>query len=63
MPFVRKGEFKWTPELEAKLWGLFQYGLRAKDVAEQMGISICSAEGRYKKLKKEQANAQKMATE
>ena len=63
MPVVKKGVFKWTPELEAKLWGLFEYGLRAKDVAEQMGISICSAEARYRKIKKEQANAQKMATE
>jgi len=56
MPVVKKGVFKWTPELEAKLWGLFEYGLRAKDVAEQMGISICSAEARYRKLKKAKAN-------
>ena len=56
MPLVKKGVFKWTPELEAKLWGLFEYGLRAKDVAEQMGISICSAEARYRKLKKAKAN-------
>jgi len=56
MPTVKKTKVQWTPELEAKLWGLFQYGLRAKDVAEQMGISICAAEARYKKLKKAKAN-------
>ena len=56
MPTVKRSNFKWTPELEAKLWGLFQYGLRAKDVAEQMGISICAAEARYRKLKKAKQN-------
>lgn len=56
MPVVKKSSIKWTPELEAKLWGLFQYGLRARDVAEEMGISICAAEARYKKLKKAKAN-------
>jgi hypothetical protein len=56
VPAVKKDRLKWTPELEAKLWGLFQYGLRAKDVAEEMGISICAAEARYKKLKKAQSN-------
>jgi hypothetical protein len=52
VPVVKKGRFEWTPELEAKLWGLFEYGLRARDVAEEMGISICAAEARYRKLKK-----------
>jgi len=56
VPAVRRGVFKWTPEAEAKLWGLFQYGLRARDVAEEMGISICAAEARYRKLKKAKAN-------
>lgn len=56
MPTDKKTKVQWTPELEAKLWGLFQYGLRAKDVAEQMGISICAAEARYKKLKKAKAD-------
>lgn len=54
MPFVRKGVFKWTPELEAKLVGLFDYGLRATDVAEEMGITIAAAEARYRKLKKKE---------
>jgi len=52
VPVVKNPKVQWTPELEAKLWGLFQYGLRARDVAEEMGISICAAEARYKKLKK-----------
>jgi hypothetical protein len=56
MPTVKKSSIKWTPELEAKLWGLFQYGLRARDVAEEMGISICAAEARYRKLKKAKQN-------
>jgi hypothetical protein len=56
VPVVKKTQVQWTPELEAKLWGLFQYGLRARDVAEQMGISICAAESRYRKLKKAKAN-------
>jgi len=56
MPFIRRGVFKWTPELEAKLIGLFDYGLRATDVAEQMGITIAAAEARYRKLKKAQQN-------
>jgi len=56
MAFVRKGVFKWTPELEAKLVGLFDYGLRAADVAEEMGITICAAEARYRKIKKAQQN-------
>jgi hypothetical protein len=43
----------WTPEKDAKLLGLFSYGLRAKDVAEQMGLTICAVEGRYYKLKRE----------
>lgn len=43
---------KWTPELDAKLWGLFKYGLRPSAVAEEMGITIAAAENRYHKLKK-----------
>jgi hypothetical protein len=55
MTFVRKSSSKWTPERDAKLMGLFEYGLRAADVAEQMDITICAAEGRYRKLKKKKA--------
>ena len=55
MNVVRRGVFDWTPEAEAKLVGLFEYGLRARDVAEEMGITICAAESRYRKLKKKKA--------
>lgn len=53
MPYVTRGKMKWTPEMEAKLWGLFQYGLPAREVAAQMGISVSAADARYRKLKKE----------
>lgn len=56
MVVVRNSTSKWTPERDAKLMGLFDYGLRATDVAEQMGITICAAEGRYRRLKKAQQN-------
>ena len=55
---VYRGVTKWTPELDEKLMGLFNYGLRPKDVAEEMGMSVATVEGRYYRLKKlkEQAN-------
>ena len=56
MVLVRNSTSKWTPERDAKLVGLFEYGLRAADVAEQMGITICAAENRYRKIKKAQQN-------
>ena len=56
MPLVRNNTSKWTPERDAKLVGLFEYGLRAADVAEQMGITVCAAEGRYRRIKKAQKN-------
>lgn len=47
---------KWTPERDAKLVGLFEYGLRPTDVAAEMGTSISSVEARYRKLKKKEQN-------
>ena len=46
----------WTPEKDAKLLGLFNYGLRAKDIAEEMGLTICAVESRHTKLKKAKAD-------
>ena len=46
----------WTPEKDAKLLGLFNYGLRPAYIAEQMGLTIASVECRYRKLKKVKAN-------
>ena len=48
----------WTPEKDAKLLGLFNYGLRAKDIAEEMGLTVCAVESRYTKLKKLQTKEQ-----
>lgn len=55
---VYKGRVKWTPEMDAKLVGLFEYGLRSSAVAEQMEVSISAAEARYRRLRaqKEQTN-------
>ena len=53
---VYRGITKWTPELDSKLLGLFGYGLRGREVAEEMGMSVATVEGRYYRLKKEQAD-------
>ena len=47
----------WNPALDEKLMGLFNYGLRPKDVAEEMGMSVATVEGRYYRLKKLQEQA------
>ena len=49
---VYRGVTKWTPELDEKLMGLWNYGLRPKDIAEEMGMSVATVEGRYYRLKK-----------
>ena len=52
---------KWTPERDAKMVGLFRYGLRPADVAAEMGVSISAVEARYRKVKKEQNNGNQEA--
>jgi hypothetical protein len=42
----------WTPEKDAQLLKYYEHGLRAAYIAEQMGLTIASVEGRYRKLKK-----------
>ena len=42
----------WTPEMDAELLGYYQHGLRPSYMAEQMGTTVASVEGRYRKLKK-----------
>jgi hypothetical protein len=42
----------WTPEKDAELLKYYEHGLRAAYIAEQMGLTIASVEGRYRKLKK-----------
>jgi hypothetical protein len=42
----------WTPERDAELLEYYKYGLRPAYMAEQMGLTIASVEGRYGKLKR-----------
>jgi hypothetical protein len=42
----------WTPEKDAELLAYYQHGLRPAYMAERMGLTIASVEGRYRKLKK-----------
>jgi hypothetical protein len=56
MPIVKRGARKWTPEKDAELLGYYKHGLRPAYMAEQMGLTIASVEGRYRKLKKAQSN-------
>jgi hypothetical protein len=45
---------KWTPEKDAELLGYYQHGLRPAYMAERMGLTIASVEGRYRKLMRAQ---------
>ena len=49
---VHRTRVVWNPALDEKLMGLFNYGLRPKDVAEEMGMSVATVQGRYYRLKK-----------
>jgi hypothetical protein len=44
----------WTPERDAELLEYYKHGLRPAYMAEQMGLTIASVEGRYYKLKRKQ---------
>ncbi len=56
MPIVRRSITVWTPEKDAELLKYYEHGLRPAYMAEQMGRTIASVEGRYRKLKKAKAN-------
>jgi hypothetical protein len=62
VPLVRRSARVWTPEKDAELLSYYQHGLRPAYMAEQMGRTIASVEGRYRKLmraqkaKEEQSN-------
>ena len=58
MPIVRRISRVWTPEMDAELLKYYEHGLRPSYIAEQMGLTIASVEGRYKKLKKAKKNEQ-----
>ena len=52
MPIVKRTSRTWTPEMDAELMSYYEHGLRPSYMAEQMGLTIASVEGRYRKLKK-----------
>lgn len=52
MNIVKRTRRVWTPEMDAELMGYYEHGLRPAYMAEQMGLTIASVEGRYRKLKK-----------
>jgi hypothetical protein len=45
--------------MDAELISYYEHGLRPSYMAEQMGLTIASVEGRYRKLKKRSATADK----
>ena len=58
MPIVRRPAMVWTPEKDAQLLKYYEHGLRAAYIAEQMGLTIASVEGRYRKLMRMKKNEQ-----
>ncbi len=52
MPIVKRSRQLWTPEMDAELLEYYKHGLRPAYMAEQMGRTLASVEGRYAKLKK-----------
>jgi hypothetical protein len=42
----------WTPDKDAELLKYYEHGLRPAYMSAQMGLTIASVEGRYRKLKK-----------
>ena len=56
MPIVKRSRRLWTPEMDAELLKYYEHGLRAAYIAERMGLTIASVEGRYHKLKRAKAN-------
>lgn len=56
MPVVRRSTRKWTPDMDKELCDMWDNGIHKSEIAERMGITICSVENRYRKLKKAQKN-------
>ena len=57
MPIVKRPRRVWTPEMDAELLAYYEHGLRPSYMAEQMGLTIASVEGRYRNLKRKAALA------
>lgn len=51
MPIVSGTRRVWTSEMDAELMGYYEHGLRPAYIAEQMGLTIASVEGRHRKIK------------
>ena len=52
MPIVKRPRRVWTSDMDAQLLDYYKHGLRPAYMAEQMGLTIASVEGRYRNLKK-----------
>jgi hypothetical protein len=50
VPIVNRSRQVWTPEKDAELLDYYKHLLRPAYIAEQMGLTIASVEGRYRKL-------------
>ena len=57
MPIVKRTRRVWTPEMDAELISYYEHGLRPAYMAEQMGLTVASVEGRYRNLKRKAAAA------
>ena len=57
MPIVKRTSRTWTPEMDAELLAYYEHGLRPAYMAEQMGLTVASVEGRYRNLKRKAAAA------
>jgi hypothetical protein len=57
MPIVKRPRRVWTPEMDAELMSYYEHGLRPAYMAERMGLTIASVEGRYRNLKRKAALA------
>ena len=55
MPIVKRSRRIWTLEMDAELLAYYEHGLRPSYMAEQMGLTIASVEGRYRNLKRRAA--------
>jgi len=58
MPFVKRKQTDWTPEMERELWNLWNYGVHKNEIAERLGTSVSAVEGRYYRIKREKMKEQ-----
>jgi hypothetical protein len=58
MPYVKRGQVDWTPEMERELWNLWSYGVHKNEIAERLGTSVAATEQRYYRMKRLKAKEQ-----